>query len=908
MIAVFIFTVVPSYSEISENSDSVINQKGVAVNELTFTQTGNQIDDHKLGFLPPTEFTEQPEDFKGWLLFYTTKDIESTWTVVKGYSNDMIEDYADTAGENRMYQVTNYGWADGIGNTMRSGQKELLTGKDFGPGEYHFYVATYADDGIIGLAEANQVINIKPSPKNVKLHGDGDDINEYAVSFESYNDSRIINNFIFYSSKRLYETREEILSLSPDIFEKLAKKNRGVLLKNLKGTFKLPKQLKTLQGEAFTKKNYYVYVVALGEEEVLGISWSKRILINDKIPKPATKKLNNGIGTILTAGGHTSTSDADSVDFYEEIRQRAGGGRPKIAIFSSSRDNYETVFNHFYFDDPTYGALKDNFHNLGFKPVFIPVSIDTIEYYANNDYYANLIKSCDAVFLQGGDQNKHIRSLLNDDGSESKLLKAIQYVYNRGGIVAGTSAGMAAMGEYAYGYGTPIVAIGENTTEHYDVIDIPTSGDLFPAIDNNNLTVPGIGLVPESVLTDTHFDARGRLGRLVVAMRDTAKTIGIGADEGTGLAIRSNIGKVIGHHGITIVDSSEAKFSETSDTNFSVMNLKIHYLTEGDAFDFNTRTVIPAQNKEKITFMKGGDLNQGIQVFDGDYAFTKAMLDFVNHSDIEVKHTIDSSQLPFHHVILKKINKTLSYSSNESYLDSLLEDYNKSTVSNLMMDIQYEATTDLEGPIITGYDQSTPYTVYFLIEDLSGIDASTVNQDNIVLISDSNKMYEDSPVYNAEYGDIKISIATNDYVSGDIITFDGIQDTLGNTIESQSWRFDGSDWIKMDTVLDVKAPVISGINMYSKAYSSYIGIMDHLSGIDVSSINQETVKVISAVNTIYETSPKYDPDYDEIKVSINEDTYISGDEIHIEGIRDLDGNTMDLKKFRYNGKSWDLIE
>lgn len=71
-------------------------------------------------------------------------------------------------------------------------------------------------------------------------------------------------------------------------------------------------------------------------------------------------------------------------------------------------------------------------------------------------------------------------------------------------------------------------------TEAYSIEDEPFSGDLFPEMDNNNLSIPGIGLVPSEVLDDTHFDVRGRLGRLVVAMRDTNKTLVLVENKATG--------------------------------------------------------------------------------------------------------------------------------------------------------------------------------------------------------------------------------------------------------------------------------------------------------------------------------------------------------------------------------------
>gem|GEM_PF-1135854 len=881
---------------------------GQPVVDLTFTQTGNQISDHKLGFYSPTDFNEQPDDFQGWLLVYSKHAFDTVWSEIKDLSHETIEGYSETGENQRIYQVTNYGWADGLGNTFRANQKDLVTGKDFGPGLNHFYVATYTSEGILGLAEANEVINILPYPKDMELHGDGEIISNYSIVFDSYDDDRIEKNFFLYSEKGIYEMQALVKDASLATVEAWANENKGVLTGQTSEEIVFNTNQKTISGDAFDSENYYVYGAAISDEGVLDLSWAKEMIINKPIPSPATEMLNDGHGIVLPAGGSTSSSSSDSEEFYEYIRESTGKEKPRIAIFSSSRDNFETVYNHYYFDDPTYGSLEDNFEALGFEPVFMPLAIDNAYFYADNEYFSELIKTCDAVFLQGGDQNKHARALLNDDGSDTKMMEAIRYVYSRGGIVSGTSAGMAVMGEYAYGYGIPSVVLQTNETEEYSIADVPLSGDLFPVVDNNNLTIPGIGLVANEVLNDTHFDARGRFGRLVVAMRDTNKTLGIGADEGTGLAIQENIGEVVGHHGIFIADASGADYADGK--TFNVTDLTLHYLTKGDKYNFETGEVIPASNKTLIT-TSDETLEISEDIFKGDYEFTKRLLDFSMNTEDSVEHAVKTSGEPFFITRFRKTGTTEAYTSDGKYLDDLLVDYNQSTIVNLKVDVVEDDSVDTTPPIITDFSYDPvekPYTVYFMIlDDKSGIDESTITQDTVLLTSDTNSIYSTSLDYDPDYGDIKVSIVEDNYVSGDIVTFDGIKDLAGNEMPTESWLFESGTWQLIDEALDLKAPEIISIDQ-SADYIVYLQLADDQSGINTETVNQTTVRVESEVNTIFDTSPVYDEEYNDIKISIKEDAYVAGDSIVIEGIEDHAGNIIEPHQWVYDGSDWQKEE
>lgn len=73
--------------------------------------------------------------------------------------------------------------------------------------------------------------------------------------------------------------------------------------------------------------------------------------------------------------------------------------------------------------------------------------------------------------------------------------------------------------------------------------------------EDNGGTIPGFGFV--KMLIDTHFDARGRLGRLIPGMIHTKKSMGLGIDESTCLYFNNGMSQVFGKGGVFIADISK---------------------------------------------------------------------------------------------------------------------------------------------------------------------------------------------------------------------------------------------------------------------------------------------------------------------------------------------------------------
>ncbi len=116
-----------------------------------------------------------------------------------------------------------------------------------------------------------------------------------------------------------------------------------------------------------------------------------------------------------------------------------------------------------------------------------------------------LLKEARAVWIPGGDQNRFMERL----GSHKLLIQAIREVYERGGVVGGTSAGASLMGA--------LMPTGEQSSE-------------MPLTRGGCTLAPALGLLPKAIV-DQHFLKRQRVLRLLCALIENPHLVGIGIDE-----------------------------------------------------------------------------------------------------------------------------------------------------------------------------------------------------------------------------------------------------------------------------------------------------------------------------------------------------------------------------------------
>ncbi len=196
---------------------------------------------------------------------------------------------------------------------------------------------------------------------------------------------------------------------------------------------------------------------------------------------------------------------------------------------------------------------------------------------AQNPDYTQRIQEADAVMFTGGNQ---MRLTATFGGTEIYRILHERYFEEEGFLVAGTSAGAMAMSN-------TMIYEGNAANAHLKGAVKVTTGLAFM----------------RDVIFDSHFDKRGRFGRLAQAISANPSCIGIGLGEDTGLLITGgNVMEAIGSGMIIIIDGHQIGYSNIADladgSPISVENLIVHFLAKGNKYILKERKYIKIREEE----------------------------------------------------------------------------------------------------------------------------------------------------------------------------------------------------------------------------------------------------------------------------------------------------------------------
>lgn len=207
---------------------------------------------------------------------------------------------------------------------------------------------------------------------------------------------------------------------------------------------------------------------------------------------------------------------------------------------------------------------------------------------ASDPEVVDLIGQCSGFFFTGGQQSRTTRTLLTEEGEPTPAMAAIWEVYQRGGVIGGSSAGAAIMSNPMINGGTSSNALLRGAT----AIDVPRS-------ERGVTYYFGPGFHPDVLYCQHHIE-RGRFGRLLSALasEEFPQTIGIGVAEDTFVLVdhEENVGTMLGARGGLYLDVS--KMERNGDGGFS--GVRLHRLDRGDGVEFTTGKVRPASGREEV--------------------------------------------------------------------------------------------------------------------------------------------------------------------------------------------------------------------------------------------------------------------------------------------------------------------
>ncbi len=201
---------------------------------------------------------------------------------------------------------------------------------------------------------------------------------------------------------------------------------------------------------------------------------------------------------------------------------------------------------------------------------------------ANSQATYDSLMNYDVFFIKGGNQWDYYNTWKG-----SKVEDAITDKFNQGGVIMGTSAGMAILSD--------VIFSAENGTVYPDEA---TANGVPDYNIKSMLEYDFLNIFPDYIF-DSHFVERGRFGRLISFISNACWSAGpcidgIGVDDRTALCIDSkNIGTVMGSASVAIIKRDPNFISYMKEAKYT-------QLLNGNTFNFNTKQVVNSPNSINI--------------------------------------------------------------------------------------------------------------------------------------------------------------------------------------------------------------------------------------------------------------------------------------------------------------------
>ncbi len=227
-------------------------------------------------------------------------------------------------------------------------------------------------------------------------------------------------------------------------------------------------------------------------------------------------------GTLLIVGGNMS----DQAGVPQKFIELAGGPTKKFVIVPTNGGNRNADGTpKVYRAEAVLSAWKRcGLTNVVMLHTWDPKVADT-------DAFVQPLLDADAVWFDGGRQWNMVDSYMN-----TRTLKELWNVLNRGGVIAGTSAGATIQGDY--------------------LVRGDTSGpDVMMTGEANHQR--GFAFLKRAAI-DQHINTRNRWDDLIPVIKKYPHYLGLGLAEDTAIVVTGDRFEVIGRSKVTVHDSTQA--------------------------------------------------------------------------------------------------------------------------------------------------------------------------------------------------------------------------------------------------------------------------------------------------------------------------------------------------------------
>ena len=227
----------------------------------------------------------------------------------------------------------------------------------------------------------------------------------------------------------------------------------------------------------------------------------------------------------------------------ELIRRFAGGEEARIVVIPTAFSDEEIA------RDPEFKKVKRHFEKLGFSNTHILHTRDPEV--ANQPTFTKPLEEVMAVIILGGKTQR-----ITDAYAGTRTHVALKVLLDRGGIIAGVSAGSGVQASYLY----------------------------------EDKLMKGFEFL-EGVIVMNHFLARNKQFAHIEAIHSNRERLAIGIDEGAGILVQGERFEVVGNSYVAVYDGSMYYRQNDSTTLLPTNSDQFYLLKNGDRYNLLKRRV-----------------------------------------------------------------------------------------------------------------------------------------------------------------------------------------------------------------------------------------------------------------------------------------------------------------------------
>ena len=254
-------------------------------------------------------------------------------------------------------------------------------------------------------------------------------------------------------------------------------------------------------------------------------------------------------GTLLIIGG--AAKDSVFVPIFSRL---VGGPDQEIVVVPTAGG--DRALNA----DPTFQRYLRMFWKFGFTKITVLHTRDRKD--ADTKAFAEPLRTAKGVWFYGGRQWR-----LADSYLHTEVHRALNELLERGGVIAGSSAGATIQGSY--------LIRGDTKTNSIIMGDHQE----------------GFGFIT-NIAIDQHLLARNRQFDMFELLPLRPELLGIGLDENTGIIVRENTFEVVGESYVAVYDRT--RWSRERDTVYQLPSdsRDFYFLKSGQKYNMKTRKVV----------------------------------------------------------------------------------------------------------------------------------------------------------------------------------------------------------------------------------------------------------------------------------------------------------------------------